>query len=669
MKKILIFCIACVLSAGTVLAQRGKMSPYVQQAAMSAKKNPRMKLSDGKPRTITAFVKATATKPLADADCKVLARWNDLYIASIPLYNIGKLAEDKAILRIEANRPLTLTNDTCAQILGTSKVWQGMQLPQAFTGKGVVVGIEDVGFDFTHPTFGSRIQKVWDMLTTDTIGSALPVGRDYSNSELSTIQHSFDGLQETHGTHTAGSAAGQGFEGKYLGMAPESDIVLVANACSNNANLIDSIDIFKYTDALDILGFKYIFDYAESVGKPCVVSFSEGGNDDLYESELMEEAIRQITGPGKILVASAGNKGQSLTYIHKSSEEDMVNGTISDAKKLLYFVRSKKHIDNEITIGEVTRTYTTAQIIANTDSMLRDTIESNGTKVPISICLYPSCWDVNDYVYEVSAQTDKLFFSITAPEVEAEIFAYAGTFSGAFAQRDVSHCVQRPASMPSVIAVGATGYRDGVTNYKGEWKAYQKETNGIISDYSSIGPSLRGDLKPEIVAPGNNVISSYSSFYIENHPEANDVSWDVEHFDYNGRTYAWNSNSGTSMSAPIVAGIIALWLQAKPTLTKDEIIDVFAHTAKQTDTELTYPNNEYGYGEIDAYAGLLYILSLEGIITPKQLKGPILPLREGETMDIYTIDGRKVSSMDHGIYAIQIKSPDPARCGSMLIRK
>lgn len=45
-------------------------------------------------------------------------------------------------------------------------------------------------------------------------------------------------------------------------------------------------------------------------------------------------------------------------------------------------------------------------------------------------------------------------------------------------------------------------------------------------------------------------------------PEAGDIRSDVAHFAFNGRTYAWNSNTGTSMATPVVAGAIALWLQA-----------------------------------------------------------------------------------------------------------
>lgn len=135
------------------------------------------------------------------------------------------------------------------------------RLPQAYTGKGVVVGVQDIGFDLTHPNFFSkdmsryRIKAMWDQLSHDTIASTLVVGRDYVGEDaLLGVGCPLDGLTQTHGTHTAGIAAGSGAEGNgvvspYQGMAPDADIVMVANATSNNAALIDSADYYKYTYA------------------------------------------------------------------------------------------------------------------------------------------------------------------------------------------------------------------------------------------------------------------------------------------------------------------------------------------------------------------------------------------------------------------------------------
>ena len=148
------------------------------------------------------------------------------------------------------------------------------------------------------------------------------------------------------------------------------------------------------------------------------------------------------------------------------------------------------------------------------------------------------------------------------------------------------------------------------------------------------------------------------------------------------------------MATTVVAGTIALWLQAKPDLTPEDIIDVFAHSSTHPDASLDYPNTIYGHGQIDAYAGLLYILDLPdkipGLSTHQpaaarfHLDGRRLEVVwEGDapsttTISIYTTDGKKVlsgkgasydlSALPAGIYAVQLNTSLPKTSGSTLIR-
>lgn len=216
-----------------------------------------------------------------------------------------------------------------------------------------------------------------------------------------------------------------------------------------------------------------------------------------------------------------------------------------------------------------------------------------------------------------------------------------------------------PASAPCVICVGATSYRTEITNYLGYKKYNNLGENGEKATYSSVGPTFDGRIKPDVMAPGTNVLSSYSSYYLENNPGASDITWDVEHFKYNGRTYAWNSNTGTSMACPLAAGIIALWLEACPTLTPQDVLEVIAKTSHHHDTTLSYPNNRYGYGEIDAFAGLMHILEFDKIeeVSMKPAHNVRIsrhddaitvhlatPSASSLSCNIYSTDGRKVYS-------------------------
>ena len=240
--------------------------------------------------------------------------------------------------------------------------------------------------------------------------------------------------------------------------------------------------------------------------------------------------------------------------------------------------------------------------------------------------------------------------------------------------------------------------RDGIQNLNGEWKSYWLGQGGVRAPFSSVGPTFDGRVKPDVMAPGNNIISSFSSYYMEAHPDASDLTWDVGRYDFNGRPYAWISSSGTSASSPAVAGAIALWLQAKPDLTPEEVKDVLSHTCRHYDEGLTYPNNEYGYGEIDVYRGLLYILGIDRIEAVSKHHTSALvryadnqlyvsftePLSSSVRLRLYNISGRLVHtaalkagqasyslslySLPSGIYALQLDGPSAVK-GSTLIRK
>ena len=670
MKRIFVFCLVVCMAAAAD-ANVSKLSPLVREAASVASyaqpKKQKPETRNQKQETITAFVKADDVSVLKEYGCKIYADWGDLFIAGIPLDRINALSDVRSVHRIAAGRPMSLTNDTTAVIIGTSKVRDGFNLPQAFRGTGVVIGVQDIGFDFTHPTFKGRIRKVWDMLSRDTTGSTLPVGREYDETELSLIQHSYDAYEQTHGTHTTGSAAGSGYEGKHSGMAPECDIVMVSALFGDNQHLVDSADLYKYTDALDILGYKYMFDYAESQGKPCVVSYSAGSPENFLYEDIFLEAIGKLVGPGKIFVTSAGNNGNNKTYIKKDDGQKPDTIRLTGNRAVEYFVKSSDFVVNSLYVDTVKRTYTPEQIFEQSDGMLKDTILTAHGPVHVTVQLYPSCFDGSQYVFDITVDTTLVHFDYTTADADAAVYVYSGSIDDSRAEA-LYNC-NFPACSPDVISVGATGYVTSHVNYKGELMEYDGGKDGELAFYSSHGPTYFETIKPDIVAPGSNIVSSYSSFYLEQNPDANDIRWDVEHFGYEGRIYPWNSNAGTSMSAPIVAGSIALWLQANPLLTKEDIIDVFAHTASHHDPSLEYPNVLYGYGEIDTYHGLLYILGLEGIVSPRMVSPSVFPLREGETMTIYTIDGKQTDKMEHGIYAIQIKSTDPSRSGSMLIRK
>jgi len=674
---------------------------------------------------VCAFVRVSDTDVLDDYGCRDLATVGNIHIAGIPVSRLASLSLDSRVLRVEARPTGQLLLDTVPRIVNATPIYAGTRLPQAFTGRGVVVGLMDIGFDLTHPTFRSddsalRIRCFWDMLSTDTVGSSFCVGRDYvTPEEILALGHSRDGLDQTHGTHTAGIAAGNGYGSPYRGMAPESDICLVANAVSDNVALIDSSLYSRFTFATDALGFKYLFDYAREHSQPCVVSFSEGSGQDFWGyDQLYYEMLDSLLGPGRIMVVAAGNQGTVKSWFSKPAGSASEGMFVKHGEKSMmltlkspgdFLLRLVSYSD-DAPADTLDVPLSVQQIFAASDSSSSQTYALQGLD-SVVIESYPNCYDSLELCY------DLMFYSAekrigTAVPLSVEVLANqqevtcwrvngewtTNALNPALCAGEPTHNILSPGSSSRVICVGATTHRDSILNMNGQWKHYWLGERGRRVPFSSVGPTMDGRIKPDVMAPGNNIISSYSSYYLENHPTASDIKWDVAHFDYEGRTYAWNCNSGTSMSCPVVAGVIALWLQAKPDLTPEDVMGVISRTSRRPDPSLDYPNNDYGYGEIDAYRGLLDILGIdrvEGLSLShtgakvscmNAMLGVTLsePLSQALTLRVFALDGRErvrfvlpfgqtegrwpICHLPQGIYAVQVDGPSYVR-GSTLIRK
>lgn len=640
-----------------------------------------------------------------------LARFGNIHIARIPVGSIARLSSLPKVKRIEANRSHRATLDTMAVILRADKAYRAESLPQAFTGKGVVVGVQDIGFDYTHPTFldtlshRCRISSVWDMLAADD--GTMPVGATYHGDDVLACRHSADGNDQTHGTHTTGIAAGNGYRSAYRGVAYESDICLVANATGDNASMIPPERLYLYTYALDALGFKYLFDYAAERDMPCVASFSEGSGQDFRgDDRLYYQVLDSLVGPGRILVASAGNDGLVKTYFHKPASLPTVGSFLrSEGDRVSFMVRGNRSFEVRlVSYGDTRDT-----LLISSRQVAADTLRlEQWCGMSVMACAYPSAYEAADTVMDVSLrQTDGRLLSveIVGEGTDASFYKSRGTLitnpaNPSLAAGEYSHSIGSPASSPAAICVGSTAYRQDIYTYLGAHRVYDMGHDGERTRTSSIGPTVDERIKPDVMAPGTNIVSSYSSYYLEHHPSAWDiVNSDKEHFDFDGRTYAWNYNSGTSMSTPAAAGAIALWLQACPTLTPDQVRELIAATSRRHDPSLDYPNNYYGYGEIDVYAGLLRLLGFTAIpdVSQRQAQGvAIRPVGDGVELrfdsapshtfvvNVYGVDGRRVAShrlapegcsyhislagAPRGVYAVQVNTGSRATTGSQLIR-
>jgi hypothetical protein len=176
-----------------------------------------------------------------------------------------------------------------------------------------------------HPDFRnasnqaqSRILRIWDQTLTPIAGEASPSGFNYGVEYTQThINNEIDGtpagyVRENdingHGTHVAGTAAGNGAalsSGKYKGVAPNADIVIVkgGNGSFSSTNEINGLTYFK--------------NVATALGKPIVVNMSIGGQFGAHDGTNDDEVAVDnfcTSAAGRAVVIAAGNDNGSLIH-------------------------------------------------------------------------------------------------------------------------------------------------------------------------------------------------------------------------------------------------------------------------------------------------------------------------------------------------------------------
>ncbi len=709
---LLLLVVAVPLSAQRSVRQ--KLSPLARAYALKPQK------------PLVAFVRGEGdvSALLASHGCTVYATFGDIHIVRIPAPQLTALAGEERITRIELGRLPATTNARTAGIIRADAAHAGTQLPQAYTGKGVVMGIQDIGFDLTNPNFYSRdmsdyrIRALWDMLSLDS-DSLLPLGADYRGADaLRRYAHSRDGLTESHGSHTLGTAAGSGYTSPYAGIAYDSDICLVCNITTENSELLADVDDDVYGSALTALGFKYIFDYADAVGQPCVISFSEGSYQGFEEEDLLYfDVLDSLVGKGHIIVASAGNNSEDACYIHKAVGQERAGTFMRRYGSELYFMaQGTDDFSVRLTIhGTADEAYTiaTAALRAIPDSVVSESITVDGREYEFMYTAYPSCYDDEHLVVECLisgphrigySDVAAVSLEILGAAADVEVYSLLGKFETntldpTLADAETSHNVVSPSAAPAVISVGATAYATGYVNMFGDSLVYNCGEDGTRATFSSIGPTLEGRTKPDVMAPGTNIISSTNSYFFAANPDDRQWSDLVGEYTYDGQTYYWKADLGTSMAAPFVGGAIALWLEAKPDLSREEIIDIFAQTCTHPDASLTYPNNLYGYGQIDVYGGLLTILGIDKVEGLKPTLPRAVRLTAGENntihvlfatpltraaeVKVYSVAGQLLTTAPlaagttaatltvpaaTGVVAVQVNGDSAATTGSTLLR-
>ncbi len=522
--------------------------------------------------------------------------------------------------------------DTSRYFSNVNPVHLGEGLDMPYTGAGVIVGVIDCGFDFNHINMynrngESRVKAVYLPLDSGpnppVINMVRLPGNAYETpNEISKL--TTDDTCSNHGTLTAGIAAGGYMDNGWYGMAPDADIVL----CGMPEGELNDVRVANC--------ITYIFDYARRKGKPCVISMSLCSNVGPHDgTSYLNRVCKQVTGPGRIIVASAGNDGAYAVTSHRSitGSTDTVNTLLAGFRgSSVYsgYVNARSRINKPFNTRMIVFNTSTGQIvyrsrpigatsrgvIANfsteTDTLLAryftgkveiiGSIEVNGK--PSSMCEIDMTALSSNY---------KLGFQYFCPSAnELTIFtskyAYISSYGYSWAEKGSSvGSISDIAATDSVISVGSYNSRQTVPLRDGTFYFRQNSQPGYLSSFSSYGPDENGIARPDVCAPGSVLVSSANRYFV-NPP--NIQYWQPSAW-VNGVEYTYSPDLGTSMSAPAVAGTIALWLQADPTLSVARVRDVLQHSSLRDSYVRSGYGERWGAGKLDAYAGLRYVLHIE----------------------------------------------------------
>lgn len=576
---------------------------------------------------------------------------------NLPLHKYPAFSREPGIDFIEnADVPVVRLADQALQLTNVLQVHDGQSpLPQPYTGKGVVMGVIDDGIDFAHADFRkpdstTRVRYIWDQRSAN-INSPLPYnyGREWTADQINAgicthaepVYNPGGYSSFGHGTTVAGIACGNGLAtGKYIGVAPETDIIYVA--INNQANFLSVV----------VDGIDYIFKKADALGKPCVINISYGtywGSRDGKDlaSQLVDNLLAERSG--RVVVTAAGNGGNqkyhlgyevtadtAFTWFEYSPSDADVHIALwadtADFNEVFFAVAADNWTDTANTLVytnffmNIKSTYNLTPGINNIQRVDFTILDSSN--VFLANLSTQATYENGRYLYELIIKPQNTSYRwrfITTGRGKFDLWGSPtlGALGTARIVADFPNDTTFESRVPGIqnykfpdlnkTLVSSIQCSDRVltvANYENRaWYlnaninpvTQQKDTTftgfvtGRLNRDSSKGPTRDERQKPDISAPGTYTLATGNRQHIAVTLGANkgfEIADDSLH----------NRNGGTSMASPVVAGIVALLLEANPEAWWYEIKNrVISSAIQDTFTGNNLPDNFWGYGKINAF--------------------------------------------------------------------
>jgi subtilisin family serine protease len=636
-------------------------------------------------RASTAFTIAGA--PSRDLHAQVVlppgARASDYGLAEIvPGFarftgspsSVVSFADAHPELRLEVVPPLhPLLNIARGLVRADQANAEGMD------GTGVLVVIADTGLDVTHPDFldesgHTRVAWLLDLsatpiglhadleqqfgvpsssglVLTGAVWAAADIDAAIAAGKTSTLPHDEVG----HGTLVTSCAAGNGEMGvsAYRGVAPGATLV-IARITGVGTDAIDTDDMLR--------GVSFLFNRADTIGKPMVVNLSLGSDFGPHDGTLAwEQALAAFVGPdhpGRAMVAAAGNSGSIGPFdgplVHQNVH--VSKGTTTrvplsslEAKSGTVQIWVALHAGASLAVGldgpdgtwlsPVSQGNSASHNDSGATAAVYNGAAAN-SPVPVqsqgAVIAWQGSWKAGTFYVTLEGQGTADLYVQASGDASSPNGMPLGFTNGV---REST--INLPATNATIIGVGCTINKVAWPAENGEFNFLQVplfDSAGGLPDlgadavrfaiggepcwFSSAGPNLNGVQKPEIMAPGAAIVGALSqqagpmvSTSIFNNPSCQGAAATCEVVDP-----LHGASAGTSFSAPIVSGTVAVLFQHDPTLTQPTVLAALQGGAHPLRGPVSFADQS-GPGEVDVMGALAAVDRLRDPATALPVTG------------------------------------------------